>query len=68
MRSEAVKRAQAKYEAKLRASGKKISKEFILKCHLKNDADIIEELKKQDNKNGYIKRLIREDIKRREQE
>lgn len=32
-----------------------------LKLHQVNDKDIIERLDKQSNKQGYIKRLIRED-------
>lgn len=34
-----------------------------LKLHKVNDADIIEKLKSVDNKQGYIKQLIREDAK-----
>lgn len=33
-----------------------------IKLGNKTDADIIEQLNKQDNKQGYIKALIREDI------
>lgn len=33
-----------------------------LKLHQVNDKDIIERLDKQSNKQGYIKRLIREDV------
>lgn len=33
-----------------------------IKLGNKTDADIIEKLNKQDNKQGYIKQLIREDI------
>lgn len=33
-----------------------------IKLNTKNDADILSELKKQDNKQGYIKALIRSDI------
>ena len=35
-----------------------------LKLNLKTDADIIEYLEKSGNKQGTIKRLIREDIER----
>lgn len=35
-----------------------------IKLGNKTDADIIEKLNKQDNKQGYIKQLIREDNKR----
>ena len=33
-----------------------------LKLHQVNDKDIIDRLDKQSNKQGYIKRLIREDV------
>lgn len=33
-----------------------------LKFNKKTDADILEQLEKQDNKQGYIKKIIREDI------
>lgn len=33
-----------------------------LKLHQVNDKDIIERLDEQKNKQGYIKRLIREDV------
>lgn len=39
-------------------------KDMILHLHKKNDADIIDMLSVVPNKNGYIKGLIREDIKR----
>ncbi len=64
MRSEAVKRAQEKYKKKLKKMGVKTNKTFILNCHLQNDKDIIEVLENKENKNGYIKKLIREDQKR----
>ena len=35
---------------------------IYLKLHKVNDKDIIERLDKQSNKQGYIKRLIREDV------
>ncbi len=56
MVSEAQKKASAKYEA---ANVKKI----MLKLNFKTDMDILEKLDEVDNVNGYIKRLIREDIK-----
>ena len=37
---------------------------FHLKLHLVNDDDIIKKLTEQDSMQGYIKRLIREDIAR----
>lgn len=33
-----------------------------MKLNKKTDSDILEQLDKQSNKQGYIKRLIREDI------
>lgn len=38
--------------------------QVILKLYDTSDADIIAALKSSGNKQGYIKRLIREDIKR----
>ena len=43
---------------------KKYKKSFLLSCLIHTEADIIAQLEKQPNKNGYIKRLIREDIAR----
>lgn len=40
---------------------------FSLKFFLRTDADIIEHLEQQGNKQGYIKRLIRADIAAQEQ-
>ena len=56
MATEAQKKASAKYDA---ANTKQIK----LKLNNINDADILEYLKKIDNKQGYIKDLIRKDIK-----
>lgn len=56
--SEAAKRASNKY-AKTHLK--------VLRCKLNivHDADILEWLGSIDNKQGYIKRLIREDMSRR---
>lgn len=55
---EVAKRAQAKYD-------KKNTKGFYLKLNIKTDADILAKLEAiSDGKQGYIKRLIREDIER----
>lgn len=43
---------------------KRVGKQYHLWMHTKNDADIIRRLDNQDNKQGYIKRLIRQDIAR----
>ena len=48
-------KAQAKYDAKN-------TKQIVLKLNLKTDADILEQLEKVGNKQGYIKELIRKDI------
>lgn len=57
MRSEALNRAQAKYLKRI--------KNFHLTYHIENDADIIAALEAQKNKNDYIRKLIREDIRRK---
>ena len=41
---------------------KENTKHYHLKLNLNTDADIIKQLVKQDSMQGYIKRLIREDI------
>lgn len=53
--SEAQKRASAKYDAANTV-------QFKIKLNKISDADIIEQLKAQSNKQGYIKELIRNDI------
>lgn len=54
--SDAQKIATAKYDT-TNTTG------VYLKLNNKTDTDIIEHLQKQDNKQGYIKELIRQDIK-----
>lgn len=61
-RSKALKSAQARYEAKGAVKAK--IKGYYVKCHVEHDADIIDALEAQENKNGYIKNLIRGDIKK----
>lgn len=56
MKTEAEKRASAKYDALH-------TKQIKLKLNLKHDADILEKLDSVDSKQGYIKSLIRKDIK-----
>lgn len=46
---------QARYD-------KQNTRQIRLKLNLKTDADILEKLSEVDSKQGYIKRLIREDI------
>lgn len=55
--TEAQKRAQRKYEAES-------SKQFKMRLHFVNDADIIKKLDSVSSQAGYVKELIREDIKR----
>lgn len=56
--NEAQIKVQAKYDAE-HTTG------VYLKLNNKNDADILDRLASVSNKQGYIKELIREDIKRR---
>ena len=54
--------------AQLRANDrykKKVMKQYNLILHTVNDADIIEMLDSQDNKQGYIKALIRADLEKK---
>lgn len=55
--SDAQKRATLKYDAKN-------TKQYHLKLNLTTDADAIDRLAQQESAQGYIKQLIREDIKR----
>ena len=55
MTSKAQIRAVAKYDAKN-------TKQIMLKFNLKTDKDILMKLDSVENKQGYIKDLIREDI------
>lgn len=57
MVSEAQKKAQEKYD-------KKATKRISMKLNLKTDSDILSMLEFVENKQGYIKRLIRNDIRR----
>ena len=57
MVSESQKRATAKYD-------KANTWQLTLKLNLKTDADVIERLRSVDNRQGYIKRLIREDMEK----
>lgn len=58
MTTEAQKRAKEKYD-------KNNTKPIMIKLNKKTDADILEQLEKIGNRQGYIKQLIREDIKRK---
>ena len=55
MATESQRRAQAKYD-------KANTKQVAIKLNITTDADILEWLAKQPNKQGYIKQLIRRDI------
>ena len=55
--SEAQKRAVKKYDAHN-------TKQLHFKLNLKTDADILDWLEKQENVQGYIKQLIRQDMKK----
>ena len=57
--SEARLRANAKYD-------KTNTKSILLKLNLKTDSDILEKLEEVGNKQGYIKELIRRDMKETE--
>jgi hypothetical protein len=56
----AQKRSKDKYD-------KANTKQVKLKLNVKTDADIIEALELSGNKQGYIKKLIREDLKKRKE-
>lgn len=56
----AEKRAKDKYD-------KANTKQVKLKLNVKTDADIIEALELSGNKQGYIKKLIREDLQKRKE-
>jgi len=59
MATTAQKKAIAKYDAANTI-------QFKVKLNLNTDADIISEIRKHDNKQGYIKDLIRKDIEMKE--
>lgn len=56
MSSEALRRATAKYDAEN-------TKRYTVKFNHKTDADILKHLEKVENFAGYVKELIRENIK-----
>ena len=58
MASDAQKRAVSRYDA---ANTRQIK----IKLNLKTDADILERLSEVDNRQGYIKDLIRQDIEKK---
>lgn len=56
MATKAQIKAQAKYD-------KENTKQVILKLNLNNDADILAKLENEKNKQGYIKELVRRDMR-----
>lgn len=56
-RTDAEKRAQAKYNAA-------VMRYYSIKLHKERDADIIAALDRADSVQGYIKQLIRDDLKK----
>ncbi len=65
-KAELLRRRAARSEAQERWA-KENTKQFKLKLHLRNDADVIEKLASVDNMAGYVKALIRADIAKGEQ-
>ena len=57
MTTESAKAAKARYDSKT-------AKYYSLKLNQNTDRDLIEHLAKQENTQGYLKQLIREDMKR----
>lgn len=57
----AQKKAKEKYD-------RNNTVQIKLKLNLKTDKDILEALERSGNKQGYIKKLIREDLQRRGKE
>lgn len=58
MVSKAQKEAVARYDAKN-------TRRIYIKLNLKTDADILDHLDQQGNTQGYIKELIRQDMRKR---
>lgn len=55
--SEATKKAIRKYDDKM-------TRQIKMKFNIKTDADILKKLDSVPNKQGYIKQLIRDDLKK----
>ena len=60
MVSEAKIKAQARYD-------KENTKSYVLKLNKKTDADVLEKLRNVPNKQGYIKELMRKDMRGKEE-
>lgn len=56
--------AEGRKETPQERYARKYKKSYLLPCFIHTEQDIIEQLEKQPNKSGYIKKLIREDIAR----
>lgn len=56
-RTESLKKAQKRYYGKCRT--------YILRFRLDNDADVIARIESMPNKAGYVRALVREDIRKR---
>ena len=59
MATEAQRKAQRRYDAKNTV-------QVHIKLNLRTDKDVLEKLDEVPSKQGYIKRLIREDLERKE--
>lgn len=55
--TQAQRRAQARYD-------KRNTRQINLKLNFHTDADVLEKLESVDSMQGYIKRLIREDVEK----
>lgn len=55
--------ANARYIKKVRAEGRWKVKQVCVALHTENDKDILDRLSQVPSKNGYIKQLIRNDMK-----
>ena len=59
MATEAQRKAQRRYDARN-------TRQVHIKLNLRTDKDVLEKLDEVQSKQGYIKRLIREDLERKE--
>lgn len=61
----AIERNPDRYDSQRKAANrwaKDNTKSITIKMYIKSDQDILDHLDKQDNRNAYIKSLIRADI------
>ena len=59
MATEAQRKAQRRYDARN-------TRQVHIKLNLRTDKDVLDKLDEVPSKQGYIKRLIREDLERKE--